>query len=69
MDPESETADFYEVEIGGVLYRMSRKDTAEIASAILRGREDAAEAVAEAFARHPNMEKDVPTEIDPDKLV
>jgi hypothetical protein len=69
MDPESETADFYEVEIGGVLYRMSRKDTAEIASAILRGREDSAEAVAEAFARHPNMEKDVPTEIDPDKLV
>ncbi|HXT36945.1 MAG TPA: hypothetical protein VN837_15325 [Chloroflexota bacterium] len=60
---------FYELEIDGVTYRVSRQETAATAAAILAGHDDADEAIARAFGGHPQVETDVVTEIDPDLLV
>ncbi len=60
-DPDA----FYEVEIDGVTYRISKERTAELRAEILAGEGTLTERLNNAFQLHPNVETDATEESPP----
>jgi hypothetical protein len=70
MPEGSEPSDeeYYEIEIDGVVHRVSRKKTEDLADRILHSKKDAEQSISDAFRNHPDFEPDVEVTIDPDEL-